>query len=216
MATMTSARIARSGRPASVRERRPGWVMLSVALIVGLAVVAGYLYQQAGHKSAIVVMADSVPVGHAISRADLSTVSVAGPLTSIPGADLDRVVGLRASVTLLAGTPVQRSMLSTAGDLQPGQAQVGLALSSGQAPADGVQAGDEVEILRLPDADTASTKGTDEAAQVLVAQAQVWSTRPDPSRTGGLLLTVTVPADVVSDVVSASGAGQVAVARVLG
>ena len=206
-------RAGRAGIPPPARDRRRGWVALAVALVIGVGVLGGVEYQQAGAKTSIVVVAANVPTGHVITRADLTTVNVAGPLTSIAGRDLGRVVGRRAAVTLLAGMPVQQAMLSTAADLQPGQAQVGLAVSAGQVPADGVRAGDTVEVLQLPG--TGGGVRPADPASVLVQTAVVWSVHADPARAGGFLLTVTVPGDLVGDLVSASGAGQVAVARVV-
>src|SRR3954447_18286001 len=181
--------------PAAARGRRPGWAALLVALMVGLGVLGGYLYLQAGAKTPVVVMVRTVPAGHVITRGDLSSVAVAGALTTIADHDRDEVAARRAAVTVLAGTPLQLSMLSSEAALQAGQAHVGLAVTSGQIPAEGVKAGDTVQVLRLPGERT----GDDEPdpAQVLVAAAAVWSVRPDPARPGGVLLTVTVPAETV-------------------
>jgi hypothetical protein len=210
-ATTERGRIGRAVGPRPPRGRRPGWAALAVALMLGCGVLGGYLFMQAGTKTPVIVMATTVPAGQVITRADLSTVTVAGALTSIAAADLDSVVGRRAAVTVLAGTPLQRSMLSSGGALQPGQAHVGLAVTSGQIPADGVRAGDTVQVLRLPGTGDEAV----EQAQVLVEAAAVWSARADPARPGGMLLTVTVPTVVVGEIVSASGAGQVAVVRVV-
>jgi hypothetical protein len=206
----------RTGRPTGprpVRDRHLGWAGLAVVLVVGLGVLGGFAYLRAGAKTPVVVMARTVQAGHVITRTDLSTVGVAGALTTIAAGDLDRVVGRRAAVTMLAGTPVQRSMLSSDGALQAGQAHVGLAVTSGQIPSDGVRVGDTVEVLRLPG--TGTVDDPTQPAQVLVQSASVWSARADPARPGGFLLTVTVPDEMVADVVSASGAGQAAVVRVV-
>jgi hypothetical protein len=206
-------RLERVGAAGPIRQHRRGWAALAVMLMIGMLTLGAYLYQRAGAKTPVVVMARTVAAEHVITRADLSTVSVAGPLKTVAAADLGKVVGRRAAVTMLAGTPVQVAMLSSAGELRPGQAQVGLAVTSGQMPADGVRVGDSVEVLHLPGSSTAASSV--DPAQVLVAAAPVWAARSDPTRPGGMLLTVTVPADVVSEVVSASGAGQVAVVRVV-
>jgi hypothetical protein len=206
-------RMARSGAPSP--GRRPGWAAVALLLVVGLGVLGAYLYQQAGAKVPVVVVVGTVPAGHIITRADLSQVAMAGDLPTIAGRDLGQVVGRRAAVTLLAGTPVQAAMLTSAAAPKPGQAQVGLALGAGQVPADGVQAGDTVEILQLPGSDPGSTDGEDPVAQVLVASAPVWSARPDPARSGGFLLTVTVPAETAGQIAVAGDGDHVAVVRVV-
>jgi hypothetical protein len=180
--------------------------------MVTVGALTGFTFSRAGAKAPVVVMVRTVPAGHVITRADLSTVALAGALTTIAARDLSAVVGRRVKVTALAGTPLQRSMLSTAADLQEDQAQVGLAVAAGQIPADGVQAGDTVEVLRLPGTD--SGEAPSDPAQILVEAASVWSAQPDPAHPGGMLLTVTVPSETVGATVSASGAGQVAVVRV--
>ena len=207
-------RLVRGGL-SPARRRRPGWAAFAVTLIVTLAVLGGYFYQQAGAKTSVVVIArgHDVQAGHVITRADLSTVAVAGGLTTVEAEDLGNVVGRRAAVTLLAGTLLQRSMLSSDGALRAGEAHVGLAVTSGQVPADGVKVGDTVEVLQVPG--TGAGAGPADPAQVLVPAATVWAARADPARAGGMLLTVTVPVEMVSEIVSASGAGQVAVARVV-
>jgi hypothetical protein len=204
--------LARTPAPAlSTRQRRPGWVALALTLIVGAGMLGGYAYQQAGAKTSVVVMRSTVPAGHPITRADLSVVSIAGPLATIADDDLDQVVGRRAKVTLMAGTPVQASMLSPAGATTD-QAQVGLAVAAGQYPADGVRVGDTVTLLHSPGASSGQEQ-QGQPAQILVQAAAVWSSRSDPTRSGGLLLTVTVPVTIVGDVVAASSSGQVAVVR---
>jgi len=195
------------------RDRHLGWAALAVTLMIGIGALGGYLSLRAGSKTPVVVLTRTVPAGHVITRADVSTVTVAGALKTVAAADLDAVVGRRVVVTVLAGALLQRSMLGAGGALEPGQAQVGLAVTSGQAPADGVQAGETVEVLQIPGSGTGT--GPADPAHVLVPAAPVWSVRTDPARSGGILLTVTVPADLVGQIVAASGAGQVAVARVV-
>jgi hypothetical protein len=104
-------------------------------------------------------------------------------------------------------------MLSSAGPLASGTAAVGVALKGGQLPADGVEAGDTVAVLQIPTAAAAgaAAAGSDaDEARVLVEQARVYSTRPDPAQAGGTLVTVLVPSSDYLDVAAASGTGQVA------
>ncbi len=97
----------------SKRQRRPGYVALLVLLVVGLATLGGWLYTTAGQKVAVVVVVRDIPVGHTISRIDLSTVEVAGQVTAIAAIRLDTAVGQRAAVELLPGTLLQRAMLAS-------------------------------------------------------------------------------------------------------
>jgi flagella basal body P-ring formation protein FlgA len=130
----------RAGGSLPTHQRRPGLAAAALAFIFGLSVLGAYEYQHAGAKSPLVVMVHPVAEGHAISRADVSTVAVAGPVTAVRGADLDSVVGQRAATRLMPNMLVQRSMLTTADALSSGQAQVGVAVGSGQIPSDGLDA----------------------------------------------------------------------------
>ncbi len=103
-------------------------------------------------------------------------------------------------------------MLATGPVLDPGQAQVGLALKGGQLPANGVSPGDIVQVLRLPSQEQA-TAAAGTVPQILT-KATVFSARPDVSVAGGWLVTVTVPADQAAAVAGASGAGLAALVQV--
>jgi hypothetical protein len=215
-APRTSLRAGAVGMaPLPTRQRRPGYVALAVMLIALLATAGAWLYVQAGQKTPVVVVAREVPAGHVIERSDLSTVSVAGAITAIGGQNLESVVGQTAAVRLLPGMLLQRSMVSSSGPLEAGTAAVGVALKSGQIPADGVDPGDTVAVLQVPTAAAAGSRAGDGAdAQVLVEQASVFSARPDPAQAGGTLVTVLVPADDYVAVAAASGSGQVALVEV--
>lgn len=205
-----------SGRAASglvgsalpTRQRHPGRASLLVAMIVGLAAIGGYLYTSAGSKVAVVMVVHAVPAGQVIQRSDLTTVPVSGPVVAFGANRLASVVGQRAAVPLLPDMLLQRSMVTSGDALPAGMAEVGVAVRSGQIPADGLAPGDLVQVVALP------AKDGDGAAQVLVARAQVRSARSDPSTSGGTLLTVIVPTGASTAVAAASSAGQIALVRI--
>jgi flagella basal body P-ring formation protein FlgA len=114
------------------RQRRPGLVALAIALIVGLAALGMYLYQQAGAKTPVLVVAREVPAGHVVARADLTAVSVAGPVTAVAAGHIDSVVGQTAAVDLLPNMLVQRSMLTRG---RPDRRRAGEGRGGGQAGA---------------------------------------------------------------------------------
>jgi len=204
---------ARAGAPLPTRERKPGYVALAVLLIVGLAALFGFFYQQAGSKQPVVVVAREVPAGHVLQREDLSTVDVAGGVVAIAGANLDSVIGQVATVTLLPNTLLQRSMVTNENPLTADEARVGVALRSGQVPAEGVQPGDVVQVVRLP-ADGQAAVAKDQAPPVLVDRATVYAAAEDPAQSGGTLLTLVVPAKTAPQVAVAGAAGRVAVIAV--
>ena len=191
------------------RQRHHGFIALAVALIVGLAAIGAYLYSTAGSKTPVVMVIHRIPVGQVVQRSDLTTVGVSGPVVAVAGSNLASVVGQRAAVTLLPATLLQRAMVTSGETLPAGQAQVGVAVRSGQIPADGLVAGDLVRVVQLP------VKGSvDAQASVLVERAQVFSTRLDPAVRGGTLVTVVVPEAASTAVAAASGAAAVALVKV--
>jgi Flp pilus assembly protein CpaB len=206
----------RAGGPLPTNRRRPGFMALGVGLVFGLGVFGAWLYASAGAKTPVVVVVSEVPAGHPIKRSDVSKVSVAGGITAIAARNLDSVVGQNAAVTLLPGMLLQRSMVTSGSSLGPQQAEVGVAVTSGQIPADGLSPGDTVQVLRLPDDDSSRAGDSEDAVRELVAGAQVFAVRADPAQAGGTLLTLTVPPQDASSVASASGAGRIALVRVAG
>lgn len=190
------------------RQRHNGFIALAVALIVGLAAIGAFLYSSAGSKTPVVVVVNEVPVGQMIERSDVSTVPVSGPVVAIAGSNLSSVVGQRAAVTLLPDMLLQRSMVTSGPSLRDGDAQVGVAVRSGKVPADGLVPGDRVRVVQLP------VKGSPNPTAKELAIAEVFSVRPDPAVTGGLLVTVTVPDGRSTAVAAASGAELVALVKV--
>jgi hypothetical protein len=206
--------VAQVGAPLPIRNKRPGYAALAVVLIVGLAVLGAYFYSQAGKKVPVVVVTTDVPAGHKIQRSDLSTVQVAGNVTAIGGASLNSVVGETAVVELLPNTLLQRSMVTSVPSLSSSDAQVGVAVSPGQIPANGLNPGDTVEVLELPAKNAASSTAAVAAPSVLAATATVYGSRSDPSQSGGTLLTLVVPKSVAASIAAASNAGLIALIRV--
>ena len=199
------------GRSLPTRQRRPGLVALAVVLIVGLAALGMYFYDQAGSKSPVLMMAREVPAGHVVQRADLTTVSVAGAVTAVSASHVDSVIGEIAAVDLLPNMLVQRSMLSQGSAIAADQVKVGVALKAGQSPADGLSPGDRVEVLQVPAKDAT---GPAQAPTVLTDAATVFSSAADPSTSGGTVLSLLLPRGVAPLVAAASGAGQIALVQV--
>lgn len=218
-AVRTAREVFTPRSPLPTRQRRPGLAAIGLIVVLGMGAVFGWLYTTAGEKTPVVVMAREVPVGQMIERADLSTVDVAGSVTAIAGANLSSAVGQRAAVGLIPGTLLQRGMLTSADPIPAGQVQVGVALKAGQLPADGVNAGDKVAVVRL--GGTAASGAAPSAAQassasavVLADAATVYSVRADPTQTGGSLVTLVVTPEQGLAIAEASSTGNAALIKV--
>jgi len=216
--TAGDGRARRAGPPPGTalptRQRKPAYIALLVALVVGLAALGAYWYSRAGQKTAVVKVVRDVPAGHVIERSDLSTANVAGEVTAIGANHIDSVVGQTASVELLPNTLLQRSMVTSVQGLSPDQAKVGVEVKPGQIPADGLPDGASVEVLQLPGKDAAGGSAQQQPAAVLAQQATVYSSAADPSQSGGTLLTLVVPKSSAAPIAAASNAGAIALVQV--
>ena len=201
---------ARTRSELPTRERRPAYVALAVALIVGLGAVGAYSYSKAGEKTPVVMVTTDIPAGHVITRSDLTTVSVAGGITAIAAANIDSVIGKTAAVELLPNTPLQRADVTNAAPLDPSTGQVGVELKGSQLPAAGVAPGDTVQVVILP-ATSGSTTGK---PTTLPDVATVVVSLPDPANSGGTLVTLSVPRRDTATIAAASTSGLVALVRV--
>ncbi len=208
----------------STRTRPKGYAALAVALIVGLGALGYYFYTTAGAKVAVVVAVQDIPVGHTISRADLSTTEVSGGITAVAGANLSSLIGQHAAVEILPNTLVQRSMVTSGSTVGPGQSLVGVAADPGQIPSSGLEPGDKVQVLQLPQKGTTSgapnnsgsSTGSAAANAVLVPSATVYDVRLNTSSAGGTLLTLIVPSADSYGVAQASNNSLIALVKIGG
>ena len=199
----------------STRTRPKGYAALAVALIVGLGALGYYFYTTAGSKVAVVVATRDIPVGHTISRADLSTTQVSGGIIAVAGGHLSSLVGQHAAVEILPNTLVQRSMVTGGSTVKPGQSLVGVAADPGQIPSSGLVPGDRVEVLQLPQKGT-SNSGSAAPNAVLVPSATVYDVRANTSTSGGTLLTLVVLSADSYGVAQASNSSLIALVKIGG
>lgn len=203
------------------RRRAISRLVWSLAFAVVGGVVFVGLYASAGSRHPVLAMSSSVPQGARISASDLRLVRVADDpgLSPIPSSQEDSVIGRRAAVTLVPGTLLTPADLSSSPLLGAGEASVGLDLKPGQFPA-GLAPGESVVVIQTQaqaqaQAPPASgTPGSPTNANVLVDRATVISvTPPNPSSgTSDEQVTLALPADLATEVVSAASAGQIALA----
>lgn len=167
---------ARADRlPPPPRERRPMLAALAVLLIVGGAAAAGLLALRADERVEVLVAANDIAAGTAITEDDLTTVPVAAEGTQlIPATQSGLLAGRYARTSIAAGQLIDSTMLSTSAPLQPGLVAVGASLAAGRMPASGLQAGDVVQLVRVADGE----------GEVLVGDARVSSYRATES--GGI------------------------------
>jgi SAF domain len=201
-----------------MRRRSVPLAVAGAALVVGCALVFAEGWAQAGHRQAVLALAQPVAAGQVIIAADLQVVrvSVAGPVSLVPASRQAQVVGSIAAATLPAGSLLAGSDI---GAPPPGKGQVrlGLALKAGQYPPD-LAPGQDVDVLAAPaSGGSGSSPGTGGTSAALpVGQGVVLSVSPASasSATGGTVVELQVPQDAMPQVAAAGATGQASLAMI--
>uniref|UniRef100_UPI0037507798 SAF domain-containing protein n=1 Tax=Actinomadura sp. SCN-SB TaxID=3373092 RepID=UPI0037507798 len=202
------------------RQRRPAWVVAGVMLMVLAVLVNVYLFNNAGERVSVVVLARDVPVGQQISRADLATGQVALDATvqTVPGHQLDEVVGQRAAVGLVKGSLLVASQVTRQVSPGPGQALVTVPLKITEVPP-GLAPGWQVRVISAPNSASTSLArdnafgSTGEAPQEAAAPpdvAAVVDRVSEPNTDGSVTVSLLVADSESVGVARQAGAGAVA------
>ncbi len=204
-------------------KRRPWLAVGSLVLIATCAAAFTSLYAQAGHQTKVLVIERFVPQGNQIQAGDIgaATLSYSSAIAPIPASDGVDVIGRRAAVSLVPGTLLIPTELSSGQWPPSGLALVGVIAKPGQLPAGGVSPGQTVDIVLTQPAGTPfssvgsltpsdSPSGSDQ--YTLVHDAVVSAVAPEQASSGtDTVVTVVVPESSAGAVANASSAGQVAI-----
>jgi anti-sigma factor RsiW len=190
----------------STKERRPALAALAVLLIVGGAVLAGWLALRESHTDAYLRVVKTVHEGEQISQSDIGEIDLpAGSGDFVPAAERSQVVGSYAQADLVAGTVlVDQDMVGDAPLLGDDQVRVGMDLQPGQYPP-GVQVGDDVIVALLPgDGDSTTPQ--------YVASGVVREVKS--SDTGGSFVAVVIGNKCAEQFLAGASNGDVAIGMV--
>ncbi|HZU79427.1 MAG TPA: SAF domain-containing protein [Acidimicrobiales bacterium] len=239
MPTLSLPRIAEDHsaplRIAVPRRRKTGLVAGSLVTLLTCTALFVSAYMKAGHEVPVLEVNRPVAFGATITAADLTVVRIAvsGHLMAVPPADAATVVGRRASVALVPGELVTPMDVSAGSRVPPGDAIVGVAMKGSQLPAEGVSAGDTVDVvLTGTPGSPVSPSGTVGAAPVglsapggspapalagspfgatLVDHVLVTAVViPGQTQSGITDVSLLVPHDVAAAIADASTAGEIA------
>jgi hypothetical protein len=202
--------VAPSGLPA---RRRWGRVAAGGVLALVGAWTAASLYASAGERVEVVVVAGDVDRFEELAGDDLKVVRVAADpgVDTIPGADLDDVVGRVAATDLSDGLLLSEDQLVVPGERLVGadEAVVGARLAPGAAPRDGLSGGSRVLVVVSP----AQAATDDEPPEVEGWLAEIGE--PDVT-TGEREASLVVPAGSAAPVATAAAEGRIAVVALEG
>lgn len=140
--------------PVQKLRRRPGIVVGSVVAVLVGATGAAWAWTVSSNASDVVAVRATVQRGEVIERADLLVVRVgADPaLKTVPGAELEMLVGRRAATDLAAGALLTPDQTTTQADPRRGLSIVGVGLSEGSMPSEPLVNGDLVRVVDAPGA----------------------------------------------------------------
>lgn len=187
-------------------RRRPGLTVVSVVLVAVGAVVAAWVTTAVGNTVPVLAVRADVARGEVITSDDLMAVriSVDPALSTIPGEDLDAVVGMRAATDLPAGGLVTAGSVTDEVIPAAGESVVGISLSASQRPARELRPGDLVRVVSTP------RQGDDpplETPTTVAAEVVAATVVPE---TGDVVVDVRVPQAQAAALVAAAATGRVA------
>ena len=157
-------------------RRRPAMVLFSVGLVLVGAGLGVGVWMASASSVEVVAARAAIDRGAVISAADLAVTRVAVDPSSVrvvPATDLGSLVGKRAASDVAAGTLLSPSQVTDVLPPGTGDSVVGVALATGQLPAEPLRPGDRVRLVQTPVAqgEVPATQVTIDAEVQSVTQA---------------------------------------------
>jgi hypothetical protein len=133
-------------------QRRPLTVAVAVVLVCLGGVLGLWLWSSSSAATEVVAVRAPVERGRLIAASDLTTVRVTldPSMRTIPGAQLESLVGKRAVADLTVGTLVAPVQVADAVVPGRGFAVVAVPIAPGLIPAEPLKAGDSVRLVQAP------------------------------------------------------------------
>jgi hypothetical protein len=136
--------------PTASKRRRPAIAALAALLIVGGALIAGLIAVRMDQRVAVVQVAHDLNVGTQITAKDLASTRVSGDgLNVITAEQAKLIIGTYAKVNLVRGQLLTQKMLTKDAPIADDKAAVGVVMLDGRVPAGGLDAGDQVQLIKI-------------------------------------------------------------------
>lgn len=197
----------------SVRQRRnPRLAALGAVLLTVGGLAGAYLFTQGGQTESVVALKAPITAGQQITAEQVGTAQLPANtgLNSIPGADIDTIIGKYANASLPAGALLSPENVQPTLFPPAGKSVVGVALKPSQEPARGLLPGDSVRLVVTATSGAAGAApgegdqtGTTWAATVLTSGAR--------SDDGTTTVDFVIDTATSTNLAAAAGAGNVAV-----
>jgi SAF domain len=192
------------------RQWKPRQVLLAVLVVALGGLTTMWAVGSYAHRDRVLVMAQSVAVGHRISVDDLAgaDLTLDPRVAAFTVAQQGDVIGEVALVDLAKGTLVNASQVGSSPLLTAGQVLVPLQLKPGQMPSVGVTPGQQVLLVATP-VDTSQSAGAGAPADPIEATVAE-SGEPDAA-TAVTVVDVRVSQDVGVSLARMAASGNVTV-----
>jgi hypothetical protein len=180
-------------------------VLVSVGLVlVGAALGVG-VWLLSSSSVEVVAARAAIDRGAVITAADLEVtrVTVDPTVSVVPASGLAGLVGKRAASDVAAGTLLSPSQVTDALPPGSGESVVGVALATGQLPAEPLRPGDNVRLVQTP-----AAQGDVPASQVTI-EAEVQSVTPAADGQT-IVVDLLVPESRAAEVAARAATGRVA------
>ncbi|MGC4941557.1 hypothetical protein [Kribbella sp. DT2] len=206
-----AAKPSGSGRrlPGS-RERRPALAALAVILILLGAAGSTLIALRSGDRQYFVAVKENLPPGHKIQDEDLTRGDLAGATrTLVLWSDRASLKDQYTTGWIYAGQFVSKKNF-IADAVPQGGALVGISLESGRAPAEQIEIGDIVRLVRIPAANQENGQ-----AMVIAPAARVTATSGNTLTDGKTGANTTVNVTVLIPDTRATTVAAAAAAKTL-
>ncbi|HEY3407148.1 MAG TPA: SAF domain-containing protein [Propionicimonas sp.] len=184
-------------------QRSPLLIVLGVLVLAAGAVFGWFMWATTSTATEVVAARVDVERGQMITGQDLTTVRVTidPSMRTVPGSDLQALVGQRAAADLSAGTLVSPDQVTDVLLPPTGMSVVSVPIDAGLVPSVPIRAGDTVRLVQTP------ATGGELASTPLTVTAEVVSVAVDDPTT---VVNVLVPSDKAGDLAALAATGRVA------
>ena len=150
-----------------------------------------------------------------IDRDDLVSTSVAGLDATIEVGQISTVVGKTASVDLVPGQVLTPAMFTSSPVPAAGESVIGLALDPTRVPGTGLDPGDVVDVVAVPNGQDPQTDSTAlDSPELLGTSASVYDVEGSATAGGLVLATLVVDAKDAARIAAYSTQNRVAVVEI--
>lgn len=185
-------------------RRRPLLIVVAVALVAAGALLGVWLWNASSTGADVVVVRVAVGRGEVIEAADLGTarVGVDPAMRTVSAAELQGLIGQRAVTDLAPGALLTPDQVGTVVVPGQGESLVGVPVSPGLMPSEGLKAGDRVRLVQTP-----GQSGEVTGVPVTIPGTVVSVTQGDTQA----VVNVVVSTDRAAELAARAGTGRVAV-----